>query len=268
MRCDHTQLKSRIREVPPHRTLLVLRARSAHISLGSRPMKRFHVSRVPHFFGRASPRPPADLQTDSREGRARTSSTTCRLINNKQPNNNDWNLYSTTLLSSTFAPTYNGPKIRICPYNIQIRFYFQNLKPASYKRIDPCQPVHHTSSGSIAFRLGAHLIYRWSQPSSEPRVFWISSMCFNLTSPQNYKFLHFLRKMQTRVTGEDLSKNRDVLDRVLSHAFKLFVLNSGFFINMGGDETLAWNPEYLISLFSNLVIIYNGPSARQSAPVS
>jgi hypothetical protein len=48
----------------------------------------------------------------------------------------------------------------------------------------------------------------------------------------------------------------------------LFVLNSGFFINMGGDETLAWNPEYLISLFSNLVIIMDRLPDLQSAPVS
>jgi hypothetical protein len=32
-------------------------------------------------------------------------------------------------------------------------------------------------------------------------------------------------------TGEDLSKERVVLDRVVSHAFKLFDLNSYFFKN-------------------------------------
>ena len=65
---------------------------------------------------------------------------------------------------------------------------------------------------------------------SVSRVFWISSKCFNLTPPKFSKFLKFSEKCRHGIRSfwKDL-----FLDRVLSHAFKLFVLNSWNFHNYG-----------------------------------
>jgi hypothetical protein len=53
------------------------------------------------------------------------------------------------------------------------------------------------------------------------RILWISIKCFNLTPPKFPNCFKFLRKMQTR--EKIFPKKALLLDRVLSHAFKLFV---------------------------------------------
>jgi hypothetical protein len=54
---------------------------------------------------------------------------------------------------------------------------------------------------------------------------------FQFDSPQIFQILKNFRKMQTRY--KIFSKKDVFLDRVLSHAFKLFVLNSQNFHNYG-----------------------------------
>jgi hypothetical protein len=64
-----------------------------------------------------------------------------------------------------------------------------------------------------------------------------------LTPPNFYFYLKKIKNAKNADTGEDLSKHRIVLDRVLLHAFNSTFFFFFFYIIIGRNETLAYIPQ-------------------------